>query len=447
MVVKNLMHDIFLSYSRNDDAVMQRVKQRFLDAELRVWTDEGIQPGTASWRTALEDAIAETLVLVCICSPDAKNSRWVQAEISRAEMHKKPIYLILARGNEVDAIPFGYEQHQYIDIREESDFDNSIQRLVKRITNQIGMDKTVPKVDIPFVSIAPPPPPASPSQSPIQQALQQAQDFAGIQNSDWDISITTLGEIIPDTPLPEMEMCLVPVGSFRMGSDAFPRENPSHRQTLSQAYWIARYPVTNEQWRKAVEGSAVGIPQGDYPFKWHTSALMTEVPVVGVSWFEALRFCNWLNGTGESASPLGDDIQVKVSLPTEPTWEYAARGLENWRYPWGDDWDADKCIYKKNSSQHPHPVKSKSDGASWIGAMHMSGNVWEWQLSEFRYYPYVDRDGREGNLEHETTRRILRGGSWYVEANLLRTSYRDMSESYHHNHNIGFRFCVMVDGD
>ncbi|MEO1290842.1 MAG: toll/interleukin-1 receptor domain-containing protein, partial [Chloroflexota bacterium] len=115
---------------------MQKVKQTFLDAGLKVWTDEGIDVGTRSWKQAIQKAILDTKCLVCILSPDSAKSRWVQEELDFAELHDKKIYLILARGDEKSSIPFGFSTHQWVDIRHY--FFDEVYKLITTINKSIS---------------------------------------------------------------------------------------------------------------------------------------------------------------------------------------------------------------------------------------------------------------------------------------------------------------------
>jgi formylglycine-generating enzyme required for sulfatase activity len=268
-----------------------------------------------------------------------------------------------------------------------------------------------------------------------QEAFAYARNFGGTNNSDWEPVFATLGEINPDTPLPDLEMYLVPVGSFQMGNKAGREdEKPLHTQRITQPYWIARFPVTNAQWRAAVEANIVKQPHGYNPLNWYNTPQMVNAPVVGVNWFDSLAFCNWLNAESRR--------RLRVSLPTEILWEYAASGIESWTYPWGNDWSGNEAVWSENSNQQPAPVNTRPDSMSWVGAMHMSGNVWEWQLNEYREYPYQARDGREHNLDEADIRRALRGGAFSFKQNMLTCSARNSSHQLLEHNYLGLRVVV-----
>ena len=113
-----------------------------------------------------------------------------------------------------------------------------------------------------------------------------------------------------------------------------------------------------------------------------------------------------------------------MTLPSEKQWEYAARGVESWAYPWGNEYDVERVIgaddptYMSNSTA---PVGSRPDGVSWVGAMDMSGNLWEWTSTAYGVYPYTQEDEQ---LNNKDVSRILRGGSFGTPANGLRSAFR-----------------------
>jgi formylglycine-generating enzyme required for sulfatase activity len=266
------------------------------------------------------------------------------------------------------------------------------------------------------VTEAPPPPP-----SPLDEALIRARTFTGTRNRDWQPVTTTF----PDSPIPELPFCLVPVGRFQMGSKDghYDDETPVHEQRIPQPYWIAQHPVTNAEWRRAVQAGAVREPSD---VRWYNDAAMKDCPVVNVDWFLARDFAQWMG----------------CRLPTEAEWEYAARGVESWRYPWGNEWeDGKRVIWSETSGGKPNPISSKPEGVSWVGALHLIGNVWEWTGSLYSGYPYVASDGRERDTGDSTdVQRVLRGGSWgIVGTDLLRAANRDQFAPDVRDYYVGFR--------
>ncbi|MBZ0100090.1 MAG: toll/interleukin-1 receptor domain-containing protein [Taibaiella sp.] len=118
---------------------MQLVRDDFQAANVTVWTDEAIEPGVSSWKTTVETAIRTADCLVAILSPDAAQSRWVQAELDFAEIQGKQIFLILARGDERTAVPFGYASYQWADIRETVQYQVQIRKLITAIQKITGL--------------------------------------------------------------------------------------------------------------------------------------------------------------------------------------------------------------------------------------------------------------------------------------------------------------------
>ena len=181
-------------------------------------------------------------------------------------------------------------------------------------------------------------------------------------------------------------MVLVPAGCFLMGStDGQSDEAPVHEQCFPAPFWIDQTEVTQADFERL--GGVKAVPNtfdGD------------ARPVEEITWVEALDFCE----------------ARAMRLPTEAEWEYAARGPDGWVYPWGDDWNADNVVWSGNSNNQTSDVGSRPAGASWVGALDMSGNVFEWVSSLYQAYPYDAQDGREDNA-NRTDGRVLRGGSWY----------------------------------
>jgi formylglycine-generating enzyme required for sulfatase activity len=127
-------------------------------------------------------------------------------------------------------------------------------------------------------------------------------------------------------------------------------------------------------------------------------------PVVGVSWYDALAFCNWLSET----------IGAKYLLSTEAQWEKAARGTDGRKYPWGNDEpDTNNANFQ---SQHLSTLQVgvKSSGANKIyGTMDMARNAAEWCLDSYdEYYYSTSKDTANPMDPLHGDRKVVRGGSW-----------------------------------
>ena len=191
---------------------------------------------------------------------------------------------------------------------------------------------------------------------------------------------------------------------------------------------LAVYPVTVAQFRPFVEQS--GYQEDRYwskagrgwadqerrtvPAYWDDPTwTVANHPVVGVSWYEAEAYCAWLN------ERLPADQAVR--LPTEAEWEWAARGPEGRRYPWGDEPPERRCHFKRwlGFMRHPCAVGMFPNGASnWWQAIwperdvvqDLAGNVWEWTGSEYTK-DYAGADQSVLGLNRDGGR-VIRGGYW-----------------------------------
>lgn len=129
---------IFLSYSRRDNTLMNRVRDDFRQNSLGVWVDaEGLEPGTPAWERAISVAVRQSGCIVVLLSPDAEQSVWVGRELAMAETLNKRIFPILVRGSENDAIPFRLMTHQWIDARH--NYNDALQKLVASIRKHLNL--------------------------------------------------------------------------------------------------------------------------------------------------------------------------------------------------------------------------------------------------------------------------------------------------------------------
>ncbi len=246
-----------------------------------------------------------------------------------------------------------------------------------------------------------------------------------------------------DTPFILPPVVTVEGGPFEMGSHlresgAFEEEysiatNYGRHTVVLAEFQIGRYAVTNLEYRCFIQATGRKPPG-----HWNNGEIpggLENHPVVNVSWWDALAYCQWLSKvSGQS-----------VRLPTEAEWEKAARWdrprQQSYVYPWGDAWHLSCCNTFEEGLRNTASVGIYPNNASPSGALDMAGNVWEWTASSFKTYPYQPGDGREDPASPAP--RILRGGSWYDRQNLARCAFRNAARSDHSTFSIGFR--VVID--
>jgi len=237
--------------------------------------------------------------------------------------------------------------------------------------------------------------------APTQTAFAVLMASTAVSNAEW-----TPIELNFDS----VAMVLVPAGCFEMGSDAANDGKPVHSQCVETPFWLDKTEVTQAQFvaHGGVKANGNGFA-GD------------NRPVEQITWFEAREYCEARGGR----------------LPSEAEWEYAARGSDGLVYPWGAEFVGDNIVYDRNSNNQTAEVGSKPAGASWVGALDLSGNVWEWTSSLYQSYPYDAGDGRE--VFSITGFRVRRGGSWGSLDNNVRAADRDDNSPDDVNSFIGFR--------
>ena len=203
--------------------------------------------------------------------------------------------------------------------------------------------------------------------------------------------------------------------------DRYDGELPVHEVRLD-SFQISQYPATVFEYRKFVESGgyrderfwkAGGFGETTKPEQWEEQMEFPNRPVVGVSWFEASAYCAWKG----------------VRLPTEEEWEFAARGKDGRKYPWGNDpASALRLNFNESKIGRPSPVGLYPLGATPEGIADMAGNVWEWTNSL-----YDAKSKGPGAL------RILRGGSWLDFAGLCRSACRFWALPAARGGDFGFR--------
>ena len=201
----------------------------------------------------------------------------------------------------------------------------------------------------------------------------------------------------------------IPPGKFRMGSpdneaDSDQNEHPAHEVTFIEGYFISKYELTEATYAACeIAGVCTNLNQDG-----------NEQPQANISWNEAQTVCSWLGG----------------QLPNEAEWEYAASGPIHRLYPWGSvAADCELAIMSNGTygcgQNRTWDVGSKPKGASYVGAMDMAGNVWEWVEDCYHdNYNGAPVNGNAWTDECSGVNHMIRGGSFGNGAHYLRSTER-----------------------
>jgi formylglycine-generating enzyme required for sulfatase activity len=223
-------------------------------------------------------------------------------------------------------------------------------------------------------------------------------------------------------------MIVISPGKFVMGSsvrelDHRASEDPQHEVGIAKSFAISKFEVTFEQWDACVGASAC-VPAAD---AWGRG----NMPVVNVSWEDVHQYVAWLSRlTGK-----------EYRLLTEAEWEYAARAGTNTRFSWGNEPGAANANCSDCGSTwslQTAPVGSFKPNA--FGLHDVLGNVWEWvEDSWHENYQGAPRDGSAWLKDGNPNYRVIRGGSWHNESELIRVAARFQRNHLVRFDTLGFR--------
>jgi len=220
------------------------------------------------------------------------------------------------------------------------------------------------------------------------------------------------------------KLALIPAGWFTMGSETGQdNERPVHRVWV-ETFELSECQVTNREYALFIQACGT-----EAPALWSDPSFShPDQPVVAVSWFDAVQYCDWLSEmTGR-----------KYRLPTEAEWERAARGgQEGKQFPWGDDAPQSLPNYHKRWKSGPEPVAQYAPNA--FGLFDICENVHEWCSDWFRadYYAVSPDCNPLGPEDGE--RRASRGGSWRHHIKVARCAARSSLPPQFKYADYGFR--------
>jgi len=232
------------------------------------------------------------------------------------------------------------------------------------------------------------------------------------------------------TEVIEPAMVRIPEGWFAMGCETGrDDEKPVHRVWVDE-FELAICQVTNAEY--ACFLAATNTPE---PLNWKDANFSDpRMPVVAVSWDEAVSYCEWLSGlTGKH-----------FRLPTEGEWERAARGgVEGLLYPWGDEPPETIPDYAKRWKLGPEPVGLLAPNA--YGVYNLGDNVHEWCADWYDDGYYAHSPERNPQGPKNGKRRASRGGSWRHHIKVTRTAARSSIPPEFHYADYGFRVARSLD--
>ncbi len=205
-------------------------------------------------------------------------------------------------------------------------------------------------------------------------------------------------------------------GAVGYDSAAAPDEGPVREVRLS-SFWVHRNEVTAHQFNLCVQRGACrveDVQRGD-GFTFGISDGFQ--PINGVTWNGARDYCSFIGGR----------------LPTEAEWEFAARGPESWRYPWGRDpptcahahyADAGGVGCGRDQAINVQMFAQNANVHMNFRLFHMAGNVWEWVADWYHPEAYRSSDVSNPTGPSSGERRVVRGGGWADDAAGLRSAAR-----------------------
>ncbi|MEW6401387.1 MAG: SUMF1/EgtB/PvdO family nonheme iron enzyme [Chloroflexota bacterium] len=467
---------VFLCHSSNDKPLVRELYQKLCAEDwIKPWLDEEeLYPGQ-DWNLEIEKAVeAADVILVCLSNNSVNKEGYVQRELRLVLDYAdyKPegtLYIIPVRLEECEP-PRRLRPWQYADYFPKEGRERAFQRLLvslRKRADSLGLEPvgraSGPTISVPNISD---PPSSNHAESVtyetgLEHGTTKQSDPETSEERELPFELKNPGYRVEDMPqliFPPpsvdqtpalapgasvgnltyknkitlsngMEFMRVPAGPFLMGSsvNTFTRalfipdnEKPQHTVVIPYNYWLARYPVTNEQYNAYVKSQGIRHPVDGWEGK-------RDHPVTNVWWAVCSAYCRWLNELIKIAVPSGSILR----LPTEAEWEKGARGEGGTEYPWGNEF----ATYPMAGNYDPFvpgigvtagattPVGAYSPhGDSPFGCADMAGNVWEFTHSLMKAYPYTPKDGRED--EGTSGSHVLRGACMGATQSTVRSATR-----------------------
>lgn len=427
------MYDIFISYSRKNQKIVDTFVSRLQEEGFSIWIDrKGIESGDA-FKSVIVKAISESNVVLFFSSEASNQSKWTAKEIGLATEFSKPIIPI-----KLDSAKYGSEvmfdlvNLDFIDYTDPFKRNDMMEKLISVLYSKIGRDN--------------PPPVKKRNHKPyiwygVGMAVLLAITISVllmIKGGEGNNQSANLTHLEPQIEFVvknlSFKMLLVKGGSFNMGAqrdnpdlpgfdeDAAEDEEPVHEVKVNSFYMLES-EVTQLFWKvimggepKENEGWTESLGKGD------------DYPAYNVSWNDIQVFLKKLNAL----------TNKQFRLPTEAEWEYAARGGHSTSYKYsGSNHVEYVCWYSKNAKK-TSPVKKRQENE--LHLYDMSGNVWEWCSDKYSSYSSTGDESKTDTLHQNDY--VCRGGSWGSGEWRCRVSTRKYRKADHVSKHLGFRIVL-----
>ena len=218
--------------------------------------------------------------------------------------------------------------------------------------------------------------------------------------------------------------------TFKMGNEQMqdPMDEKTIHKVVVSTFKMAKTEITVAQWKVYCESTASPMPTDTPPWGWKD-----EDPMVNISWYDAMSYCEWLS----------HETGKKYRLPTEAEWEFAARGGGAGRgYQYSGGKGAEMVGWTNNNAgSSPHTVASKRPNE--LGLYDMTGNVFEWCQDFYGSYNMKQLTNPKGPTAGKMS--VYRGGSWFTPTEYMSTGVREHNDPKLGYNFVGFRPIEEVD--
>lgn len=479
------MSHIFISYSRKDSKLVEKIVDALTEDDLKPWIDWKSIPKGEEVQREIYHAIEEADIFLFFVSPDSVRSKWCMDEIEHATQNNKRILPIFVHETSPETIHPEISKRNWIFCREgQDDFNKAIQETRKTIHTDYEWLKHHTELQVKALKWEQKKdnsrllrgkelyetnkqlPEAGIQKDPEPTDLQRQFVLASIKHEktirQWLFTSIAAALVIflglAMWPYLHREHAIlgkwVPVqgGSFIMGMDKeeagfayslCSRDNsnpdncfftPDGLLTLSGRqngatlleYKIMDNEVTIAQYQQCVTAGACLLPDN-----WNKGTEGINEPVTGLNWLQSMAYCTWLGGR----------------LPSEAEWEKAARGPYGNYFPWGSKWEINANIEAGKNGGIQSIDRYAGSDISYYEIKNMAGNVREWTASERPLQRSPEFENLFITPENyvEGLELIVRGGSWNNDRSVGMASNVGWIDASFGYDNIGFR-CVCPEG-